>query len=123
MASNNIVFRDSYGFRKQIPVTILDDDIRNTQCLIGDIACRITIRNPQLLGDVLKSTPDIVLIDDIELHLQPEWQRMLLGDLRPIFPQIQFIVSTGTDSIVESVGRKDILALPSADSVPACLPA
>ena len=46
MASNNIVFRDSYGFRKQIPVTILDDDIRNTQCLIGDIACRITIRNP-----------------------------------------------------------------------------
>ena len=55
--------------------------------LVADIAYRMAVLNPQLLGNVCKETEGIVLIDEVDLHLHPTWLQRILGDLREIFPK------------------------------------
>jgi len=43
---------------------------------------------------VLQQTPGIVMIDELDLHLHPTWQRRVIHDLKRTFPQIQFVVTT-----------------------------
>lgn len=45
----------------------------------------------------------VVIIDEIDLHLHPKWQRSLLYDLSEFFPNTQFIVSTHSPLIVQSI--------------------
>ena len=79
--------------------------------MIADIAYRMAVLNPWLLEDVLKKTPGIVLIDKIDLHLHPRWQQRIIEDLRSIFPNVQFIVSTHAPSVISSVKRENLLIL------------
>jgi predicted ATPase len=60
--------------------------------LAGDIARRLAIANPEsddpLLGE------GFVLIDEIDLHLHPEWQAKVIPALRRTFPNVQLVVTT-----------------------------
>ena len=78
----------------RIPVNQLSDGYKSTMSLVADIAYRMAVLNPQLLGDVCNETDGIVLIDEVDLHLHPKWQQRILGDLTEIFPKVQFIIST-----------------------------
>jgi predicted ATP-binding protein involved in virulence len=60
--------------------------------------------------DVLK-TSGIVLIDEIELHLHPQWQRAVLPALQETFPNIQFIVTTHSPQILSNVKKEEIFIL------------
>jgi predicted ATP-binding protein involved in virulence len=51
------------------------------------------------------------LIDEIDLHLHPAWQRRVVGDLVRTFPKIQFIVTTHSPQIVSSVRRDQVRVL------------
>ena len=53
----------------------------------------------------------IVLIDEIELHLHPEWQGKIARVLIDIFPKIQFIVTTHSPHVIQSAERNQIIAL------------
>jgi predicted ATP-binding protein involved in virulence len=53
----------------------------------------------------------VVLIDELDLHLHPAWQRSIVADLRRTFPKIQFIVTTHSPQIVASVSRSQIRLL------------
>lgn len=53
----------------------------------------------------------IVVIDEIELHLHPEWQGKIAGVLIDIFPRMQFIVSTHSAHVIQSAERSQIIAL------------
>ena len=53
--------------------------------MIGDIAYRMAVLNPTLGDQVLEKTPGVVLIDEIDLHLHPQWQQTILSDLHAIF--------------------------------------
>ncbi len=60
--------------------------------LVGDIACRLAMmklfpKNP-LHGD------GVVLIDEVDLHLHPKWQRRLIHQFTETFPNCQFILTT-----------------------------
>ena len=79
--------------------------------MIGDIAYRMAVLNPQLGEEVLAKTPGIVLIDEIDLHLHPEWQQTILKDLQSIFPQVQFLVTSHAPSVIHSVKRENIRIL------------
>jgi predicted ATP-dependent endonuclease of OLD family len=59
---------------------------------------------------VLESS-GIVLIDEIELHLHPQWQREVLPALQKTFPNIQFIVTTHSPQVLSRVHRDDIFIL------------
>jgi len=53
----------------------------------------------------------IVLIDEIDLHLHPSWQAKLIRALKEIFPKTQFIVTTHSPSILQSLEKDEIIAL------------
>ena len=74
--------------------------------VIGDIVHRCCVLNPHLGLDVLKKTPGIVMIDEIELHLYPSWQQQILPTLQRIFPRIQFIVTTHSPQVVSSIPQE-----------------
>ena len=71
----------------------------------------MAILNPQLLDKVLIETDGIVLIDEIDLHLHPTWQKRILQDLMEIFPKVQFIVSTHAPEVINSVKRSSVVIL------------
>lgn len=78
----------------------LSDGEKNYLALIGDLCHRLSLANPvgdPLLGD------GIVLIDEIDLHLHPQWQGEIANALARTFPNIQFIVSTHSPHVINSV--------------------
>ena len=85
--------------------------MKNTLSMIGDIAYRMAVLNPTLGDQVLEKTPGVVLIDEIDLHLHPQWQQTILSDLHAIFPEIQFIVSSHAPAVINSVPREQIRIL------------
>lgn len=93
-----------------LPLNRMSDGYKCTISLITDIAYRMAQLNPQLREKVL-DTPGVVVIDEIDLHLHPEWQKRILGDLTNIFPNIQFIVSTHASSIISSVKSENLIVL------------
>lgn len=64
--------------------------------------------------DYLASTFDgIIVIDELELHLHPEWQTKIYFALQEIFPNAQFIITTHSPHIVQSATGNQIIALAS----------
>lgn len=57
--------------------------------------------------------PGVVLIDEVDLHLHPRWQRTVLGQLKQAFPRIQFIVSTHSALVAGSIPSGSIRVLRS----------
>ena len=51
----------------------------------------------------------IVLIDEIELHLHPAWQRRILPALRATFPNVQFFVTTHSPQTLSTLNREQII--------------
>lgn len=66
--------------------------------MIGDIARRLSIANPNL-SDPLQGG-GIVLIDEVDLHLHPSWQRKIASILRTTFPNVQFILTTHSPQVL-----------------------
>ena len=78
----------------------LSDGQRVMLTLIGDLTKRAITLNPHLERDVLKRTPGVVSIDELDLHLHPRWQRRVIHDLKRTFPMIQFIATTHSPQLV-----------------------
>lgn len=53
----------------------------------------------------------VVLIDEIELHLHPIWQAQLVRALKEIFPKAQFILTTHSPSVLQTLEKEEIIAL------------
>lgn len=53
----------------------------------------------------------VVLIDEVDLHLHPIWQAELIKALKIIFPQVQFILTTHSPSILQTLEKDEIIAL------------
>jgi predicted ATP-binding protein involved in virulence len=91
--------------------TMLSEGVRNMVAMIADIAWRAAVLNPQHGSQANLLTEGVVLIDEIDLHLHPAWQRRVVGDLVRTFPRIQFIVTTHSPQIVASVRRDQVRLL------------
>ncbi|MBP5455463.1 MAG: AAA family ATPase [Paludibacteraceae bacterium] len=94
-----------------IPFHLLSDGVRSTLALIMEIALRCHLLNPQLGISASKQTSGVVLIDEIDLHLHPEWQKKILEDLHSAFPCIQFIVTTHAPLVVGSIKEGRIFSV------------
>ena len=92
----------------KLPVELLSDGIRNMIGMVADIAFRATKLNPHLGGDAARKTPGIVLVDEVDMHLHPEWQQLVLGGLSTAFPEIQLIVTTHSPQVLSTVKRENI---------------
>lgn len=107
----DVYYNDNHGKRVRISMNQLSDGYKGTISLIADIAYRMAVLNPQLSDEVLEKTDGIVLIDEVDLHLHPEWQQRILGDLTKIFPKVQFIVSTHAPTVINTVTKESLLVL------------
>jgi predicted ATP-binding protein involved in virulence len=94
---------------KELIINQLSDGEKCLLAMISDLARRLAIANPGL-SDPLQGE-GIVLIDEIELHFHPQWQRGILPTLSATFPNCQFIVSTHSPQIVSDVQPNAIYLL------------
>jgi predicted ATP-binding protein involved in virulence len=79
----------------------LSDGEKLLLALTADLARRLAMAYPNQ-EDPLKGEA-VVLIDEIELHLHPAWQRRVLASMRATFPNCQLIVTTHSPQVLSEV--------------------
>lgn len=94
---------------QELIVNQLSDGEKGLLALVGDLAGRLAIANPSLAAPLQGS--GVVLIDEIELHLHPKWQREIIPALTRTFPNCQFIVTTHSPQVISQVKPDGIFIL------------
>lgn len=94
-----------------LPISILSDGYRNMVAMVADIAWRAAVLNPHFGDAAPERTEGVVLIDEIDLHLHPVWQRRVVPDLRRAFPRLQFIATSHSPQVLASVRRDEVRIL------------
>lgn len=99
---------------KRLIVNQLSDGEKSLIALIGDLARRLSIANPVSSNPLDGS--GIVIIDEIDLHLHPKWQRMIIPKLIEVFPNCQFIISTHSPSVITHVQPDNLFCMEQTES-------
>lgn len=108
---------DASGTRDPTAFENLSDGQRAVIGLVGDIARRMCLLNPQLGADVTTQTAGVVLIDELDMHLHPRWQRILTGGLKRAFPAVQFIVTSHSPQVIGELHPEEIILLRATGAV------
>ena len=95
----------------RLPFNNLSDGYRNMIAMVGDIAFKALTLNPHLGLNAAAETPGVVLIDELDLHLHPKWQRRVIDDLKRTFPAIQFICTTHSPFLIQSLQPGELIPL------------
>ncbi len=99
------------GDKVRQPFNNLSDGQRCMLAMVGDIAMKAATLNPHLGSKALEETPGVVLIDELDLHLHPKWQRHVIEDLRTTFPKIQFFAATHSPFLIQSLRSGEELVM------------
>jgi len=98
---------------QRLTVNQLSDGEKCLMAMVGDLARRLAIANPArenpLEGD------GIILIDEIDLHLHPKWQRILIPRMLEVFPNCQLLVSTHSPHVITQVQPEHLHLLSMVD--------
>ena len=94
-----------------LPFHLLSDGQRIMLALVADIAFKASQLNPHLEDRILEETPGVVLVDELDLHLHPRWQRHVVADLIKTFPAIQFFATTHSAQIIGETPPDRIILL------------
>ena len=94
-----------------LPLSLHSDGIHYFTAMIAEIAYRCIVLNGYKKENAIKETNGIIMIDEIDLHLHPKWQRHVVSDLKRAFPNIQFIVTTHSPFIVQSLDSGELYNL------------
>jgi predicted ATP-binding protein involved in virulence len=89
---------------KILDVAQLSQGEKSLMALVGDIARRLAMMNPDLENPLHGN--GIILIDEIDLHLHPQWQRGIIQRLRNTFPNCQFLLATHSALVISDA--KDV---------------
>lgn len=92
-----------------LDVRHLSDGEKCLFALAGDLARRLAIANPALKKPLTGS--GVVIIDEVDLHLHPEWQRRIIPNLLKTFPNCQFVISTHSPHIITHVKPENLFLL------------
>lgn len=104
---------EMYNHRTDITLRVdqLSDGIRNMVGMVADIAYRCYQLNPHLGARAALDAKGIVMIDEVDMHLHPSWQQLVIGQLQEAFPKIQFIVTTHSPQVLSTVPSECIRIL------------
>ena len=103
-AGTDAGIRVAAPWARNMPLRDLADGYKSTFLWVSDF-----------LGWALDAQPDVrdlsditgvVLVDELEQHLHPQWQRNVVARLRETFPNIQFITSTHSPLVARAVGKQ-----------------
>ena len=85
-----------------IPVRQLSDGERGVLALVLDLTRRLAQANTSFT-DPASDAEAVVLVDEIDLHLHPKWQRQIVHKLTKTFPRCQFIATTHSPQVIGEV--------------------
>jgi len=92
-----------------LTVNQLSDGEKCLMAMIGDMARRMAIANP--LRDNPLDGEGVFLIDEIDLHLHPAWQRRVITNLPEVFTNCQFLISTHSPHVITHVRPESLYLL------------
>ena len=107
---SGVRFNTPYG---NVPLEGLSLGYQTVIALVLDIAWRLIKANPESLVPLNESA--IVLIDEIDLHLHPLWQRKIMGDLSSYFPAVQFVATVHSPLMVDASPETNLVVLTKND--------
>jgi predicted ATP-binding protein involved in virulence len=97
----------------QLELTQLSDGERGTLTILLDLTRRLSQANPEL-DHPARDAHALVLIDELDLHLHPKWQRTVVKNLTEAFPKVQFVATTHSPQIIGELQPDRIILLPKA---------
>lgn len=103
-----ITLKDTH---EKLPFHVLSDGVRSMLSMVMEIAFRCYLLNPHLKENAALRTTGIVLIDEIDLHLHPKWQKQVFNNLRNAFPELQFITTTHAPLVIGSLNEGNIFSI------------
>lgn len=102
----------TFDTRKQtVAYENLSHGQRNILSMVGDIAYKAIILNPHLGAEAARTARGIILIDEIDLHLHPTWQKLIIPALLRAFPGLQFVATTHSPFVIQSLSEGVMLDL------------
>ncbi len=102
----SVQFKTPYGW---VPLRQLGYGYRTMIAWVVDLAARMIERYPESPDPLAE--PAVVLVDEIDLHLHPKWQRTVIAYLTDRFPNTQFIVTSHSPLIVQSAADANFALL------------
>lgn len=103
-------FNDGQPVERKI-ASMLSDGMKAMLNMVAEIAYRCIMLNGKLGYDAVVKSPGVVLIDEVDMHLHPTWQRHVIKDLKAAFPSMQFVVTTHSPFIVQSINADELINL------------
>ncbi|ATA91359.1 recombinase RecF [Capnocytophaga canimorsus] len=104
-SSNDVMVNTPNG---EIYYEYLSSGFKSTLSILLGIMKEIEYRNKDQKVDDFDG---IILIDEVELHLHPEWQEKIMEILTKVFPKVQFFVTTHSPHIIQNAEANQIIAL------------
>ncbi|HEX8819917.1 MAG TPA: AAA family ATPase, partial [Archangium sp.] len=92
-----------------LPFPALSDGYRAFICWVGDVLYHLHMICPK--GQRLVDMRGVVLVDEVDLHLHPEWQRHLVPSLSKAFPRLQFVLTSHSPLVVGTLSSQNVLLL------------
>jgi predicted ATP-binding protein involved in virulence len=99
---------------KTLDVVQLSQGEKSLMALVGDIARRLAMLNPALENPL--AGDGIILIDEVDLHLHPSWQRSLCDRLIETFPNCQFVLTTHSPLVISDCKNVLVYILNNGES-------
>ncbi len=102
------------------PLSNLSAGQRMMFALVADLAIKTVTQNAILLEEIpanergpspTTETPGVVLIDELDVHLHPLWQRRVATDLKRTFPKIQFVCTSHSPQVIGELNRDEVRLL------------
>ena len=90
---------------QSLNVAQLSQGEKSLMALVGDIARRLAMMNPDLSNPL--EGDGIVLIDEVDMHMHPKWQRRLIERFTSTFPNCQFVLTSHSPLVISDC--KDVL--------------
>jgi predicted ATP-binding protein involved in virulence len=108
-----VVMHSAHG---RLPLSALSDGVRNTTAIVADIARRCAALNPHLRERAARDTPGVLLIDEVDMHLHPRWQQLIIELLHEAFPRLQIIATTHSPHVLSTVDKASIRVVRVVDA-------
>jgi predicted ATP-binding protein involved in virulence len=100
-----------------LPIRLHSDGVQSFIEMVAELAYRCIVLNGSKRANAIIDTQGVVLIDEIDQHLHPNWQRKVVGDLKAAFPNLQFVATTHSPFIVQSLKKEELINLDTTEGL------
>jgi predicted ATP-binding protein involved in virulence len=97
--------------KRRLPQQMMSDGVKRVLGIVADIAYRCVTLNGFQGRNAIRGSNGVVMIDELDMHLHPKWQRHIVSNLKDAFPNIQFITTTHSLFIIQSLNSHELINL------------